>query len=567
MSRFFLRAGVGILGFAVTCVRLQANDLFVAPGGTPFGPGTLAQPYDVVTAFSGDVGQPGDTFWLRGGDYQLGHLDTQIQGAPGKPITFRQVSGEHARIDGSLTVFDSLGYVVFRDFELYSSDTNRVSAQTNAGFNVTDITLLTGFSSYTPNLSFINLVVHDATREGIYLFEGSTNTLIYGCIVYNNGWVSPNNAEGHGLYVQGDVGMRTVADNIVFNNSGASLHVYENSNGGSLYGVTLDGNVAFNAGAIQQVRPYRDWIVGVDSPSLYADRIVLENNMGFVARGASTYPQLQIGRDGTNGNVILTNNYMQLGLQMNNWRSATVSENLFAPRWTNYVVNLNQTLTPLNAEWDNNIYIFDPPGPAVSLDFGAYTFSDWQQMTGFDLDSTFVVGDLHGTKAFVRPNLYQAGRANIIVYNWDNLSNVVVDVSSVLPMNSGFEVRNAEDFEAAPVLSGVFTGQRLLLPMTNLTVAVPNVPTNGPLAAAPPTGPTFNVFVLLPLTGQLHITNTGGSDQVYWPVGAGPGALQTAPSLTGNWTDYPNTPVMVHDQFMITDASSSTQKFYRLRPQ
>ena len=79
---------------------LRGSDLYVSPYGTSSGPGTTAQPYDLATALSGQVGQPGDTFWLSGGNYLIGHIDTQIEGAPGQPITFRQLPGERARIGG-----------------------------------------------------------------------------------------------------------------------------------------------------------------------------------------------------------------------------------------------------------------------------------------------------------------------------------------------------------------------------------------------------------------------------------------------------------------------------------
>ncbi len=104
--------------------------------------------------------------------------------------------------------------------------------------------------------------------------------------------------------------------------------------------------------------------------------------------------------------------------------------------------------------------------------------------------------------------------------------------------------------------------------MTNLTVAAPNGPVNGPLSAALPTGPRFNVFVLLP-RNQLQISRAGGLVQVYWPVGAGSNALQTSSSLVSadSWTDTTTTPVVVGDQFMIAELASSAQKFYRLRPQ
>jgi hypothetical protein len=498
MIDWIARPGSGMaLWLALGSVPLAAKDLYVAPNGTPAGPGTVAQPFDLATALSGHAGRPGDTFWLRGGEYRLGHLNTSVQGAAGRPVTFRGVAGENPRIDGSLTIFGSAGHLVFRDFELYSSDSNRVSAQTDAGFNVTDITILPGIGCYVSDVSFINLVVHDQTRHAIYLSPESSGDLIYGCVLYNNGWVSPDNAEGHGIYAQGQSGTRTLQDNLVFNNSGANLHVYENTSGGVLRGVTLDGNVAFGAGALQHVRAYRDWILGIDLPARYADAIVVKNNMGYLAPASASTPELQIGRDSTNGTVTVTGNYMPGGIQMNNWHRAVVSGNSFGPLPPNNIVALTQTLTPLRAVWDNNSYAGDPASHDFLYNARAYTIAGWRSATRFDAHSKFVTGGLHGTKVFVRSNRYARGRANIIVYNWDNLPSVTVNVSSVLPRNWRYEVRNAQDFEGAPVVSGVFRGEHLVLPMTNLAVAAVNAPRNGPLATPATTGPTFGIFVLL----------------------------------------------------------------------
>jgi hypothetical protein len=110
---------------------------------------------------------------------------------------------------------------------------------------------------------------------------------------------------------------------------------------------------------------------------------------------------------------------------------------------------------------------------------------------------------LTGTRVFVRPNRYEAGRANLVVYNWDKLSTVAVDVNSVLAVGTRYEVRNIEDYFAPPVLSGTFDGQPLSLPMTGLTVASPTAA----MLTPPPTGPAFNVFVLLPL-GAGTVSNT-----------------------------------------------------------
>jgi hypothetical protein len=525
----------------------------------------MADPYDLTSALMGRVGQPGDTFWLRGGNYVIGHIETRIYSLPGQTVTFRQVPGEKARIDGSLTIFDGTGHLVFRDFELYSSDTNRLSAQTGVGFNPTDIQPISGISCYSPNMSFINLVVHDHTRHGFYLGESATNTLVYGCVVYNNGWASPDNAEGHNFYVQGNDGSKNITDNVAFNTAGVNYHIYENNADRRLTGITLDGNVAFNAGALQTVRPYRDWIVGVDPPGISADRIVLKRNMGYTPPASVVDQQVEIGRAGINGSVALLNNYLPQGLKMQNWMIAAVSGNVFAAQATNCIVKLEQEQVSLAAAWDGNSYSRAPTGRDFQSNLVQYGFAEWQQATGYDGNSTHTVGRLTGTKVFVRTNQYEAGRAHIIVYNWDDFSSVTVDVGSVLPVGVTYEVFNVQDLSAPPVLSGVFDGQPLLLPMTGLTVAAPN----GPLLTPQSTGPTFNVFVLLPCRTRLGITQVTNTVVLSWPTNCGSYVLQSRNDASGanGWTDEEIEPAIRADQFVVTNSVTATARFYRLRSQ
>ena len=534
---------------------IDARDFYASPSGTPSGPGTRAQPYDLATTLLG--ARPGDTIWLVGGNYRLGHVDTKIAGTPEAPITFRQVPGEKARVDGSITFFDTVGHVVLRDFELFSSDTNRASAQIGVGFEVTDIQIIPGIASFAPNLSFINLIVHDQTRHGFYTSRVSSNNLIYGCVVYNNGWVSPDNAEGHGIYAQGTLGTQEIADNLVFQSSGANMHLYDNGSGQRLAGVTLNGNVAFNAGAIQDVRAYRDWIVGVDEPAVSADEITLKNNMGYSALPA------EIGRQGINGSVALLNNYFPQGLLLNNWGTAAVTGNVFSAVPRNAMVALDQTRVSLEATWDNNTYVHSATGSNFLINASGYSFPEWQTATGYDQNSTYRAASLSGSEVFVRTNRYEAGRANIVVYNWDNLDSVVVDISSVLARGAAYEVRNAQDFFGPAVASGVFDGQPLEFPMTGLTVAAPN----GPLLTPPPTGPTFNVFVLLPRLVRLQIATVDGQAQISWPTNAGNWLLQFRdnPSFDGDWTDDGSTPAVVEDRYIVTTSFAQGTRLYRLR--
>lgn len=434
-------------------IAARGSDLYVAPNGTSAGPGTQSQPYDLQTALAGSVGQPGDTFWLRGGIYALGHVDTQVHGLPGRPITFRQIDGQRAQWVGSFTVWGEGGYLIFRDFELCSGVPCRLSRQTGVEFHPTDLTnFLDAIQVYAPNCSFINLVVHDSVRSGFYTSHEATNTLIYGCIVYNAGWASPDNAEGHSLYIQGS---GDISDNIAFNSSGANFHIYDNGAGRSLQNLTVDGNVAFGAGALQNARPYRDWIVGVDAPSVKADHIVLRNNMGYFVSNSTKLPEVQIGREQFNGEVVLRDNYWPQAVALGKWAKADIS-------------NTN------------------------------------------DSASARVHPSRKGTKVFVRPNRYAPGRATIVVYNWDKLSKVAIEAGPVLSIGAKYEVRNAEDFFAPAVLKGTFDGHPLQLPMTGLTVAKPMCE----LKTAQPTGPTFNVFVLLSNTNQSVAAHARSADQL-----------------------------------------------------
>jgi hypothetical protein len=112
---------------------------------------------------------------------------------------------------------------------------------------------------------------------------------------------------------------------------------------------------------------------------------------------------------------------------------------------------------------------------------------------------TPIGNDFKGTatanQVFIRPNRYEKGRANIAIYNWEKRNTVDVDVSSILSKGRPYEVRNAQDYFAAPVLRGTYDGKPLRLPMTGLSSAKPS-----PDCPIQPisTEPQFNVFVLLP---------------------------------------------------------------------
>jgi hypothetical protein len=123
-------------------------------------------------------------------------------------------------------------------------------------------------------------------------------------------------------------------------------------------------------------------------------------------------------------------------------------------------------------------------------------------------DNTYLTARPSGAKVILRPNQYEPGRAHLAIYNWDRSASVEVNVSAVLSPGTPFELRNAQDFWAEPVLAGTYTGSPLVVPMQAWPVAAPL----GFPVSPSPTGPEFNVFVLL--TDVL----VEGDNHIYLPI-------------------------------------------------
>jgi hypothetical protein len=150
--------------------------------------------------------------------------------------------------------------------------------------------------------------------------------------------------------------------------------------------------------------------------------------------------------------------------------------------------------------WDNNAYYYVGTSPTPFMfNSTAYNFADWKSATGFDSNGTYTVGK-PPNKVFVRPNLYERGRANITIYNWSLLSSVQVDIStSGLQDGDNYEVRDAQNFYGAPVASGTYSSSNpaVSIPMTGL-VAIPLVGNLTTISSAH-TAPEFAVFVVVPI--------------------------------------------------------------------
>jgi hypothetical protein len=403
---------------------------YVSATGSSTGDGSQSQPWDLKTALAGAGGR------IQGGD------TVWVRGGTYYAPFRSTVSGNST--DGHVVFRAYPGEQALVDGGKTTSDNFVVGGAYTVlwGLEFTN----TSGSRYTdainhnhrapnvvnngPNNKYINLIVHDG-GVGFYTYSNRADVEVYGSIFYNNGWQAPDRGHGHALYLKNDVGPLVVKDNVIFNQYGYGLHVYTNVGDGLLNNIRLEGNVSFDNGSLATTGTSAN-LGNLGQP--LANNLKVVDNMTYMAPSLS-------GTNFTLGSgvgLLATNNYVVggNGINQGTWTGASISSNTVLPAGT----------------------------------------------------------ATRAATVFVRPNQYERGRANVIVYNWNRQSSVTVSLDGVLAAGDRYEVRNVQDLSGAPVASGTFGGSSISIPMNGVA---PPVPMGLSSSRAPRTGPDFDVFVVV----------------------------------------------------------------------
>jgi len=432
----------------------RAAEFHVAPDGSALGDGSPGAPWDLATTLAHPPAvAPGDVVWLHHGVYR-GPFESRLRGEESAPIVVRQAPGERAVIDGGCSgapvlVVDG-AHTWYWGFEVTNSDPHRVVKERGPW-----PTLPRGIGVYTRQVPgggvgtrFINLVVHD-TSGGFGVWKEAENVEVYGSLMYYNGWDAPERGHGHGIYVQSRNGTTRVVDNVLFDQFSHGIHAYGSSSA-VLNGLHVEGNIAFNNGRLSAVTGNaRNILLGGD--------VVAESPT--IVDNAAYYPFGESGGDNNFGysagaiGMVATGNY------------------LAGPR---------------------ALWMIARPGidfTGNTLIGGTYPFAP-----GDYPDNTYLSAPPSGAHVVVRPNRYEAGRANVAIFNWDRDDAVPVDLSALLAPGDLYEVRDAQNFFGPPLASGTFDGAPVSFPMAQTVVARPV----GLVPVAPAhTGREFAAFVVL----------------------------------------------------------------------
>jgi hypothetical protein len=417
----------------------------VTAGASGGGAGTLSKPWQLQVAFNQPSAvKPGDTIWVHGGNYD-GQFTCSLNGTPARPIIVRNFGNERATIVepggnwGAGIAFNG-SYSWLWGLEIDSNPDAPLNTPA-AGINV-------GGGTTSPGLKVINCIVHDQVGGGFGWWSGATDGEINGCLVYYNGRQEGvgNNAHNYGIYMQNVGGKKLFKDNILPYNWSYAVHAY--SEQGGVNNIFFDGNVMYQSGFLwRRTASERNLIIGGSAAAGRDADTLKDNHIFYHSSNGSAGERLTIGYYAPVSNFGMSGNIIVGGIMEFRVASGSVSAN-----------------TMIRTTGDaptGNTYRSSGSGAAL----------------------------------FVRPNDYEKGRGNIIVYNFGGDSSVSVDVSSVgLSPGDRYEVRDALNFYGEPVAAGTYTGGKIRLPMVGLTAAAPS---GNPAGKPFHTAPEFGVFIVL----------------------------------------------------------------------
>ena len=434
------------------------NGIFVSVDGNSNGDGSVNSPLDLATALlKNSLAKAGETIWVSEGVYK-GSFVSRLEGETNNPIKVKPEPGARVVIDNSLGKSSGLSvqgsWSEFYGFEVLSRQLERdtpADKYAEIEFPITGGVTVGGGSGGS-NTKVINFIIHDNVGSGMSSWSDAPDSELYGNVIYNNGWTSPKRGHGHAIYAQNKIGYKKLTNNTIFFGFGTGIHVY--TEGGKIEGFDVEDNVWFMTGASDPRTSQRkdNCLIGGSQP---VKRLTLKNNLGFsLDTGRGT-------RIGYGGKVV--------------GQSAEISGNYLSENFW------------VAGYWDK----LDVKDTIV---LRGTTGSRQDQVTDKGGNSFLSSPPSTGKKIVVTPNLYDSQRAKIVIYNYDNDDSVDVNVSSIMNVGETYRIHSSFALLSDPILTGVYDGSMISIPMDSVTPPQPNG-LDGIEDADNP-HKTFGVFVL-----------------------------------------------------------------------
>jgi len=490
------------------------KNFHVTVNGKPGGTGTIESPVDLQSIIYNPAKygvSPGDVIYVHEGVY-IGTYESKLVGSADNYITVMPYENGKVILkregiqDNDYILLIKGSYTIFRDFVVTSDIYNRISQYQLSPRS--DVVTEIGVNLNGKNNKLINFFIYNITGNGINAASGAVENEIYGNIIFYQGYNETSNegtrifGHGHSMYLSNDVGRKLVKHNVLFKGYGHGIQFYTEGIGTSwLTGSDFIENISFNAGCLNDDGPAdyygigeywnRNFMLGGNEST---SNLVFSGNYSYMPAGLEDGTGVQIGYNVINEDGIVEDNYVAGGSKVfyiRNYEHIEGSRNTLIGRDGEQIsiIEYPDEGGPFQFAWDNNTYYLDN----ADFHFGVNSFEEWKETHNVDANSKpYALNELQNhVKVF--PNQYEAKRAHVVIYNWENKSTVSVNLSSVLENGDKYYVYNVEDLRQ-PILEGTYSGP-LNIP-TNQTSLFPLFGTNV-ITQPKPTPNEFGTFLVI----------------------------------------------------------------------
>jgi hypothetical protein len=280
------------------CIAAEAHtSLYVAPNGDDSNPGTIEKPLHTIQ-HAADIAQPGDTVYMRAGNY-CQQLAVKISGnAEQGFITFQSQPGEHAILDGgcltppvgesSMVKLTNVSFVRVEGLEIRNYRTSEY-ASAPAGIRVfgggSHIEILHNDVHHIEQNSGRRLRPGSgANGFGIAVYGTDAKTPISDLIIEGNDVHHLKTGSSESLVVNGNVAGFRITKNTVHDNNNIGIDVigFEHTAPDPAVDRARDGVVSQNLVYSITARGNPAYGEGPDSDGIYVDggtRILIERNV------------------------------------------------------------------------------------------------------------------------------------------------------------------------------------------------------------------------------------------------------------------------------------------------